>query len=183
MSLTRKQPKFIESKLQINTSHNQRLFLTHLLMRHLILLLNSFHWACSLCLRRQKKSHSTFDEPSKNGNKSVIKDTKGSHENYLWQDIWKLHQYTNPPKELGMVSLAERRDILCLKFAKKSLKVENFGHFFPVSSKRHEMQTRYFDIYKINKGYSKRYMQFAIPSMQRILNRDNQKQVDPLKQV
>ena len=63
--------------------------------------------------------------------------------------------YTNPPKELGMVSLAERRDILCLKFAKKSLKVENFGHFFPVSSKRHNMQTRRGDIYKINKGYSK----------------------------
>ena len=95
----------------------------------------------------------------------------------------KYESYTNPPKELGMVSLAERRDILCLKFAKKSLKVENFGHLFPVSSKRHDMQTRHCDIYKINKGYSKRYMQSAIPSMQRILNRDKQKQVEALKQI
>ena len=45
------------------------------------------------------------------------------------------------------------------------------------------MQTRRGDIYKINKGYGKRYMQSAIPSMQRILNRDKQKQVDALKQI
>ena len=73
-----------------------------------------------------------------------------------------------------MVSLAKRRDLLCLKFAKKSLKVENFGHLFPISTKTHEMKTRHNDIYKVNKGYSKRYMQSAIPSMQRILNRDKQ---------
>ena len=91
--------------------------------------------------------------------------------------------YSNTLKELGMVSLAERRDILCLKFAKKSLKVENFGHLFPINSKRHEMQTRHSDILKINKGYSKRYMQSAIPSMQRILNRDKQMQIEALKQI
>ena len=91
--------------------------------------------------------------------------------------------YSSTLKELGMVSLAERRDILCLKFAKKSLKVENFGHLFPVSSKSHEMKTRHSDIFKINKGFGKRYMQSAIPSMQRILNRDKQKQVEALKQI
>ena len=91
--------------------------------------------------------------------------------------------YSNTLKELGMVNLAERRDILCLKFAKKSLKIENFGHLFPINSKRHDMKTRHCDIYKINKGHSKRYLQSAIPSMQRILNRDKQKQVDALKQI
>ena len=45
------------------------------------------------------------------------------------------------------------------------------------------MQTRHSDILKINKGFSKRYMQSAIPSMQRILNRDKQKQIDALKQI
>ena len=91
--------------------------------------------------------------------------------------------YSNTLKELGMVNLAERRDILCLKFAKKSLKIENFGHLFPINSKRHDMKTRHCDIYKINKGHSKRYLQSAIPSMQRILNRDKQKQLDALKQI
>ena len=91
--------------------------------------------------------------------------------------------YSKTLKEFGMVSLAERRDFLCLKFAKKSLKVENFGHLFPISVKRHEMKTRHNDIFKVNKGYSKRYLQSAIPSMQRILNRDKQKQVEALKQI
>ena len=91
--------------------------------------------------------------------------------------------YSNTLRELGLVSLAERRNILCLKFAKKSLKVENFGHLFPTSSKSHEMKTRHSDIFKINKVFGKRYMQSAIPSMQRILNRDKQKQVQALKQL
>ena len=42
------------------------------------------------------------------------------------------------------------------------------------------MQTRHSDILKINKGYSKRYMKSAIPSMQRILNKDKQKQLEAL---
>ena len=91
--------------------------------------------------------------------------------------------YSNTLKELGMVSLAERRDILCLKFAKKSLKVENFGHLFPISLKQHAMGTRHSDIYKINNCFGKRYMKSAIPSMQRILNRDKRKQVEALKRI
>ena len=82
-----------------------------------------------------------------------------------------------------MVSLAERRDILCLKFAKKSLKVENFGNLFPIGSKQHGMRTRHSDIFQINRCHSKRYLKSAIPSMQRILNRDKKKQIEALKQI
>ncbi len=46
-----------------------------------------------------------------------------------------------------------------------------------------DMKTRHCDIFKINNGYSKRYMQSAIPSMQRILNRDKQRQMEALKQI
>ena len=91
--------------------------------------------------------------------------------------------YSKTLRELGMVSLAERRDILCLKFAKKSLKVENFGHLFPINSKQHGMRTRHSDIFQVNKCYSKRYLKSAIPSMQRILNRDKKKQIEALKQI
>ena len=86
-----------------------------------------------------------------------------------------IHHSPFPSPQLGMVSLADSRDLLCLKFAKKSLKVENFGRLLPISSKGHKMKTRHW--------YSKRYMQSAIPSMQRILNRDKQKQVEALKQI
>ena len=76
--------------------------------------------------------------------------------------------YSKTLRELGMVSLADRRNILCLKFAKKSLKVENFGHLFPISSKQHGMRKRHSDVFQINKCNRQRYLKSAIPAMQRI---------------
>ena len=91
--------------------------------------------------------------------------------------------YSDTLSELGMKRLSERRKILCLKFAKKSLKVENFGHLFPVNSKSHGMNTRKSDFYKVSKSYSKRHLQSAIPSMQRQLNRDIKEQRESLKKL
>ena len=91
--------------------------------------------------------------------------------------------YSDTLSELGMKRLSERRNILCLKFAKKSLKVENFGHLFPVNSKSHGMNTRKSDYYKVSKSYSKRHLQSAIPSMQRQLNRDIKEQKESLKKL
>lgn len=42
-------------------------------------------------------------------------------------------------QELNIQRLSERRDMLRLKFAKKSLKVDNFKHLFPINSKQHKM--------------------------------------------
>ena len=91
--------------------------------------------------------------------------------------------YSGTLSELGMVTLAERRAKLCLKFAKKSLKIENFGHLFPKNNKRHDMKTRKSDYYKVSKSYSKRYLQSAIPSMQRLLNRDKREQRESLRKL
>ena len=91
--------------------------------------------------------------------------------------------YSNTLSELGMKSLSERRNILCLKFAKKSLKVDNFGHLFPLNSKSHDMRTRKGNIYKVAKSYSKKYLQSAIPSMQRLLNKDMIEQKESLRKL
>ena len=91
--------------------------------------------------------------------------------------------YSRTLSELGMKSLSERRNILCLKFAKKSLKVENFGHLFPLNSKSHDMRTRKGNIYKVAKSYSKKYQQSAIPSMQRLLNKDMIEQKESLRKL
>ena len=82
-----------------------------------------------------------------------------------------------------MQRLSERRNILCLKFAKKSLKVDNFGHLFPLNSKYHDMKTRKSDYYKVSKSYSKRYLQSAIPSMQRMLNMDIKDQHEEIEKA
>ena len=89
--------------------------------------------------------------------------------------------YSLTLKELGMVTLSERRENLCLSFAKKSLKINNFGHLFPISTKRHLMKTRGGDVYKISKGFSERFVKSAIPYMQRLLNKDKRRQMQMLK--
>ena len=91
--------------------------------------------------------------------------------------------YSDTLSELGMMRLSERRNILCLKFAKKSLKVDNFGKLFPLNSKSHDMKTRKSNFYKVSRSYSKRYLQSAIPSMQRQLNRDIKEQRESLKKL
>ena len=45
------------------------------------------------------------------------------------------------------------------------------------------MKTRKSDFYKVSKSYSKRYLQSAIPSMQRQLNRDIKEQRESLKKL
>ena len=70
----------------------------------------------------------------------------------------KYESYSGTLKELNIQSLSERREMLCLKFAKKSLKVENFKHLFPISSKQHDMRTRNNNMYKVNSAFSARYM-------------------------
>lgn len=72
------------------------------------------------------------------------------------------------------IILRSLTDEVVVEFAKKSLKIENFGHLFPLNSKCHDMDTRKSDYYKVSKSYSKRYLKSAIPSMQRLLNRDKE---------
>ena len=87
--------------------------------------------------------------------------------------------YSETLKELNI----QRRDLLCLKFAKKSLKVENFKHLFLINSNEHSMKTRGNNLYKVNSGFSERYRKSAIPAMQKILNRDRKEQLTALKKL
>ena len=91
--------------------------------------------------------------------------------------------YSQTLKELGIMTLSKRRENLCLKFAKKSLRTDNFGHLFPISTKRHIMKTRGNDMYKIRKGFSERFVKSAIPYMQRLLNEDQKRQLKNLKML
>ena len=80
--------------------------------------------------------------------------------------------YTETLKNLGIMRLSARRDIICLKFAKNSMKLNNFKHLFPKHSNMHEMITRQQEKYHVVKSNSKRHFMSAIPSMQRLLNRE-----------
>ena len=64
--------------------------------------------------------------------------------------------YTEALRELGIMRLSERRDLVCLKFAKTSLRLENFQKLFPVQTNVHNMVTRQNERYHVKRSYGKR---------------------------
>ena len=82
----------------------------------------------------------------------------------------KYNGYKSALKLLNLESLFERRERLCLKFAKKCLKMDNFKKLFPVRRMNHEMKKRKTEKYLIKHINTERYMKSTIPAMQRLLN-------------
>ena len=91
--------------------------------------------------------------------------------------------YTQALQKLDMMKLSERRNLICLKFAKNSLKLQNFRKLFPMHKNSHNMATRQHEQYQVIRSYGKRYGVSAIPSMQKLLNRDHRKQKEALKNL
>ena len=91
--------------------------------------------------------------------------------------------YTETLKELDMKRLSERRDLICLKFAKTSLRLDNFKKIFPMQKNIHDMETRQNERYHVVRSYGKRYAVSAIPSMQKLLNKEHKKQKVALKSL
>ena len=87
----------------------------------------------------------------------------------------KYISYESALKNLNLESLYERREALCLKFAKKSLKLKQFQKMFPKQNNLHKMETRNPLRYVVNNSNTDRYRRSAIPSMQRMLNEEDSK--------
>ena len=88
----------------------------------------------------------------------------------------KYEGYSKSLKFLKLDSLHERREKNALKFAKKSVKHENFLNFFPKQSGIHTMRTRNPKSFIVNKAHTERYKRSAVPFFQRLLNQDHMKQ-------
>ena len=80
--------------------------------------------------------------------------------------------YEDTLKFLDLDSLQERRRKQCLKFAKDSLRNGKMKQLFPLNVQNSGLQTRHKQTFKVNKAYTERYKQSAIPYMQRLLNED-----------
>ena len=91
--------------------------------------------------------------------------------------------YTKALEELDMNRLSERRELICLKFAKNCLRIQNFTKLFPRHSNMHDMQTRQHEKYQVIRSFGKRYAISAIPSMQKLLNKEYKKQKEALKKL
>ena len=91
--------------------------------------------------------------------------------------------YDNALKVLKLQSLKERREDLCLKFAKKCLEVPKLKKMFPRSQQNHTMGKRSTESFKVKRGLTERMRRSAIPHMQRLLNEDNKKKRDICRQI
>ena len=91
--------------------------------------------------------------------------------------------YSQAIKEIGIMKLSERREAICLKFAKNSLRIYNFKNIFPEHKNNHLMKTRNMEKFAVSKCHGKRYAVSAVPSMQRLLNKEYRKQKEALKSL
>ena len=83
--------------------------------------------------------------------------------------------YENALKLLDIESLFDRRSRLCLKFAKKCLKLENFKKLFPYNETKHKMKKRIFEKYLVQNVSTERHKNSAINAMRKMLNEEELK--------
>ena len=82
--------------------------------------------------------------------------------------------YESALKDLNLESLSKRREMLCLKFAKKSLKLQNFKNMFPLNNKKlHIMKQRKEKKFYEKHAHTDRYKKSSIPFMQKLLNKED----------
>ena len=72
--------------------------------------------------------------------------------------------------KLGLETLSNRREYLCLSFAQKCVKSKRTEHMLPINTKQHEMKTRYEGKYRESFANTNRMKNSPIIYMQKLLN-------------
>ena len=91
--------------------------------------------------------------------------------------------YSETLKQLDIMRLSESREVICLKFAKSCLRLENVKKLFPMHVSKHKIDTRHGERYQLNRKNGKRYSNSAIPKMLRLLNKESREQKQNLNKL
>ena len=86
----------------------------------------------------------------------------------------KYVSYTRSLAQLGLETLSDRREALCLNFALKCTKNEKLSHMFPLNQKNHDMETRHEERYKVQFAHTNRLKNSPIIYMQKLLNQNEE---------
>ena len=78
--------------------------------------------------------------------------------------------YENALRLLDLEKLCERRENLCLKYAKKCIKHPKMKDLFPLRKKKHGMITRNQEIFQVEDAHTKRLQDSPVIYMQKMLN-------------
>ena len=93
----------------------------------------------------------------------------------------KYTNYKSGLKMLNIQTLEERRELLCLRFAKRCLQNEKVKNIFPRKISNHKMRKRKIKKFKENKVNTTRYGKSAIPYMQKLLNKESERKTSMMK--
>ena len=83
--------------------------------------------------------------------------------------------YEKSLAKLGLESLKDRREQLCMNFAKTCEKNPKFCEMFPKNTKLHAMELRDSEIFKVEHANTERFRKSAVIYMQHLLNDDAMK--------
>ena len=83
--------------------------------------------------------------------------------------------YTSALELLNLENLRDRREDLCLRFAKKCLKFEKTSGMFPLNTNQTQSNLRNIEKFQVQFASTSRLRDSAIPQMQRALNADSEK--------
>ena len=84
----------------------------------------------------------------------------------------KYNGYETSLTKLGIEKLSDRREQLCLNFAKKCIRNSKLTHMFPQNKKAHQMETRMPEKFKVYHANTERFKNSSIIYMQNLLNQD-----------
>ena len=82
----------------------------------------------------------------------------------------RFENYDDALDKVDLQRLTERRNDLCLKFAKKCTQSEKTQDIFPLKRKIHDIDVRYPEKFVVKFAKTERLKKSAIPNMQRMLN-------------
>ena len=88
--------------------------------------------------------------------------------------------YKNGLKELKLETLKNRRELLCIRFAKNCLKNQKMKNMFPLKKNKHTMKKRYERKYQTRKIKTTRLKKSSIPYMTKLLNDEHKKKTEIL---
>ena len=81
------------------------------------------------------------------GEQRRLERTQNTFCNLILQENYK--DYENALLKLNLVTLENRRQELCLKFAKSCIKYEKLNNLFPIIKNEHTMNKRNPEVYKV----------------------------------
>ena len=102
---------------------------------------------------------------------SSVNDLKRIQKSAVRVIVWNSYKdYETGLAKLNLETLNDRREYLCLSFARKCTKNKKLSHMFPLREKTHEMMTKKNEKYQVYKAKNDRYRNSAIIHMQHLLN-------------